>query len=109
MTATRKKGKFRQVLLDAIVVSDLLGIDRFAFQIEILKWGQRGPRKSGTITGAGRSIAYALMFCIPSKAPPLGVLLDWLEEFPEMVVGLKREDVVGAVRAVRERGGWICD
>ena len=98
------KPRFRQVLLS--FTRDRAEPCGWRTQLEVLKVGQKGPRRSGDIRGEGAALCSG-EFRKDPEAAPLGVVLDWLEDHPERVEGLPPDDVLAAVEEVRPRGGWF--
>ena len=96
--------RFRQVILSR--VPDPGEPSGWQTRLEILKAGQKGPRRSGVIRGDDTGILILASF--DSLRPvPLAVALDWLEDHAGQVSGLKQSDVLDAIAAVRRRGFWF--
>jgi len=94
--------RFRQVLLS--LTRDFDSPTGYRPQLEVLKKGQAGPRRVGVIQGEGVLLVGRQQ---PNDGAPCPIILDWLEEHPHLVVGLKPEVVLAAVEAVRVRGFWF--
>lgn len=105
MTTQRKPQTFRQALFSSSYDPD--APYRHRFYLETLKRGQKGPRRQFRITGEGERLMadYMSPYVCSGTSMPVGVMLDWLEDHPEDVKGMKAEDVRIVIAAMRERGG----
>ena len=90
----------RQVLLVASWVAG-----NAIFTLEILRYGQKGCRRSYPLVGHAVEMARRMVF-YPNDCPR-EVLLDYLNEFPDCVKGLSAERVREAVSAVGTSNGWF--
>lgn len=97
---------FRQVLI-ARQWFGPPGVDPgYRYQLEILKARQRTGRRSYAVVGEAAAIAAAL-FAENASFASWGVLLDYLTDHPECVIGLDAATIREAIEAVREYGGWF--